>query len=154
SSYSIIEHNLFKNDANDPEVISLKSCDNTVRYNTLRSSRGQFVLRSGNRDLVYGNYILADGEPNALGIRVHGGQHKICNNYVEGVSGPGILLEGGESTDTNGTLQDHKQVYKTDVVFNTIIGTGGIVLGGSHPLEPTDCAVAFNIVQGGAYSQA
>jgi hypothetical protein len=110
SSFNIIEHNLFKNDANDPEVISVKSSDNTIRYNTLRSSRGQFVLRSGNRDIVYGNYILADGEPMSLGLRVHGGQHKIFNNYVEGVGGPGILMEGGENNDMNGTLQDHKQV--------------------------------------------
>jgi hypothetical protein len=156
SSFTIIEHNLFKNDANDPEVISLKSSDNTVRYNTLRSSRGQFVLRSGNRATVYGNYILADGEPRSLGLRVHGGQHKIFNNYVEGVSGPGILLEGGENNDMNGTLQDHKQVYKTEIVFNTLVNTGGIVLGGSHPLEPVDCVVAYNIVQGsgGLYTQA
>jgi hypothetical protein len=150
SSFNVIEHNLFKNDANDPEVISLKSSDNIVRYNTLRASRGQFVLRSGNRDTVHGNYILADGEAQSLGLRVHGGQHKIFNNYIEGVSGPGIYLEGGENNDSNGTLQDHKQVYKTEVVFNTLVNSGGIVLGGAHPMDPVDCTVAYNIVQGGS----
>jgi hypothetical protein len=148
SSFTVIEHNLFKNDANDPEVVSLKSSDNTLRYNTLRASTGQFVLRHGNRDVVHGNYILADGNSKAMGLRVNGGQHKIFNNYVEGVSGPGIFLEGGNSTDNTGVLQDHKQVYKTEVVFNTVVNAGGIAVGGVHPMDPVDCTVAYNIVQG------
>jgi hypothetical protein len=149
SSFTVIEHNLFKNDANDPEIISTKSCDNTIRYNTLRASAGQFNLRSGNRGLVYGNYILADGAAGTLGLRVGGGQHKIFNNYIEGVNPPGIFLEGGDSVDTAGIPQDRKQVYKTEVVFNTIVNSGGIALGGGgHPLDPIDCTVAYNLVQG------
>jgi hypothetical protein len=145
---TIIEHNLFKKDANDPEVISIKSSENTVRHNTLRASAGQFVLRHGNRSLVYGNYVLGDGQSGSRGIRVNGGLHKIFNNYVEGVGAPGIFLEGGNSNDMGGILQDHKQVYKTDVVFNTIINAGGIAVGGAHPLDPVDCTVAYNVVQG------
>jgi hypothetical protein len=149
SSFTVIEHNFFLNDANDPEIISLKSCDNTIRYNTLRASAGQFNLRSGNRDLVYGNYILGDGVGGALGLRVGGGQHKIYHNYVEGVGGGGIFLEGGDSVDTAGIPQDRKQVYKTDVVFNTIVNSGGIVVGGGgHTLDPVDCNISYNIVEG------
>jgi hypothetical protein len=148
STFSVIEHNLFVNDANDPEVISLKSSDNTVRYNTLRRSRGQFVLRGGNRALVYGNYVLGDGEAGSMGLRVSGGNHRIFNNYIEGTGGTGIFLEGGTSNDTTGVINEHKQVYKTEVVFNTVINAGGIVVGGSHPLDPVDCTVAYNLVQG------
>jgi hypothetical protein len=148
SAFTVIEHNLFERDANDPEVISIKSSDNIVRNNTLRASAGQFVLRHGNRNELSGNYILGDGNSNALGIRVNGGLHKIFNNYVEGVSAPGIWLEGGNSNDTGGILQDHKQVYKTEVVFNTVIDSGGIAVGGSHPLDPVDCTIAYNLVQG------
>jgi hypothetical protein len=155
SAFTVIEHNLFKKDANDPEVISIKSSDNIVRNNTLRASVGQFVLRHGNRNELSGNYILGDGEPKAMGMRVNGGLHKIFNNYVEGVSAPGIWLEGGNSNDMGGIIQDHKQVYKTEVVFNTVVDSGGISVGGAHPLDPVDCTVAYNLVQGsgGLYSQ-
>jgi hypothetical protein len=149
SAFTVIEHNLFKNDANDPEVVSIKSSDNIVRKNTIRSSVGQFVLRHGNRNELSGNYVLADGQPNAMGLRINGGQHKIFNNYVQGVRAPGIWLEGGNSNDTGGIIQDHKQVNQTDVVFNTVVDAGGISVGGTHPLDPKDCNVAFNLVQGG-----
>jgi len=143
STFSVIEHNLFVNDANDPEIVSLKSSDNTVRYNTLQKSAGQFVLRGGNRAVVYGNYILQ-----SQGLRVSGGNHRIFSNYIEGVGGTGIFLEGGTSNDTSGVINEHKQVYKTEVVFNTVIASGGIVVGGAHPLDPIDCTVAYNLVQG------
>jgi hypothetical protein len=93
----------------------------------------------------------------SLGIRVGGGSHKVYNNYVEGVSPPGIFLEGGDVVDPNplpdpcpGTQCDPRPVVtKTDVVFNTIVNSGGIMLGGGgHPLNPTDSNVAYNIVQG------
>jgi poly(beta-D-mannuronate) lyase len=148
SAFTIIEHNLFTKDANDPEVISIKSSDNIVRYNTLRASAGQFVFRHGNRSLMYGNYVLGDGVAGSKGLRINGGQHKIFNNYIEGVGGPGIFLEGGNSTDSTGVLQDHKQIYKTDVVFNTVINAGEIAVGGVHPLDPVDCNIAYNLVQG------
>jgi hypothetical protein len=59
------------------------------------------------------------------GLRVHGGDHRIFNNYIEGMNGYGIFLEGGTCTDT------------------------------THPLDPVDCTVAYNLVQGpgSAYSQ-
>jgi hypothetical protein len=149
STFSVIEQNLFVKDANDPEVISLKSSDNTVRYNTLRNSAGQFVLRGGNRDLIYGNFVLGDGAGGSLGLRVSGGNHRIFNNYIEGVrGGSGIFLEGGTSDDKTGVINEHKQVYGTEVVFNTVIDSGGIQVGGSHPLDPVNCTVAYNLVQG------
>jgi hypothetical protein len=158
SSFTLIEHNLFTSDANDPEIVSLKSSDNTLRYNTLRASKGQFNLRSGNNDIVYGNYILGDGVSGSLGLRVGGAGHKIFSNYIEGVGAPGIFLEGGDIPEPAGMLpvpcttaqcDPRMTVTKTDVVFNTVINAGGIVLGGGgHPLDPADCNVAYNLVQG------
>jgi len=158
SSFTVIEHNLFEHDDNDPEVVSLKSSDNTVRYNTMRASKGQFSIRSGNRCAFYGNYVLGDGVAGALGVRIGGAGHQIFDNYVEGVSGPGIFLEGGDIDEPAGTLpvpcttaecDPRMRVTKTEVVFNTVVGGGGIVLGGGgHPLDPNDCTVAYNLVQG------
>jgi len=148
SAHSLIEQNLFRATASDPEVISVKSSDNIIRYNTMRASAGQFVLRHGNGQQVYGNYILGDGVGGAGGLRVHGGKHKIYNNYIAGVGTYGINLEGGDSNDTTGALTGHKQVYDTVVAFNTIINDRGIIVGGAHPMGPLNCTIAYNLVQG------
>jgi hypothetical protein len=147
-AYTVIEQNLFKADTNDPEVISLKSSNNTLRYNTMRASAGQFSLRHGNGTSVYGNFILGDGVGGSQGIRVCGGDHKLYNNYIEAVGTPGIMLEGGESDDKTGALTDHKQVYNTQVVFNTIVNSRGVDVGSGHPLKPINSVVAYNILQG------
>jgi hypothetical protein len=151
SAFTIIEQNLFKGCDGDPETISMKSSDNVLRYNTMRANNGQLVLRHGNRSSVYGNIILGDGVAGSGGIRVLGGDHKIWNNYIAGVDGTGIELEGGESNDSTGNLTDHKQVYRAQVVFNTIVAAGkqrAISVGGGHPMDPIDCTVANNLFQG------
>ena len=101
SSHTIIELNLFVNDANDPEIISVKSSDNIVRHNTVRSSAGDISQRHGNRNQYYGNYILGDGVAGSAGIRVFGGP-QVLRQLRRGREGFGILLEGGESNDTTG----------------------------------------------------
>jgi hypothetical protein len=45
-------------------------------------------------------------------------------------------------------LTDHKQVYRAQVVFNTIVNSRGITVGGSHPMQPVGCTVAYNVLQG------
>jgi hypothetical protein len=148
SAHTVIEKNLFLHTTGDPETISVKSSDNVIRYNTMRASQGEFTLRHGNRTSVYGNFILGDGVAGSGGIRVLGGDHKLYNNYIQGVDGAGIFLEGGESDDTTGMLTDHKQVYRAQVVFNTIVNSRGITVGGAHPMQPIDCTVAYNVLAG------
>jgi hypothetical protein len=148
SAHNLIEFNLFLRDNNDPEAVSLKSSDNVLRYNTMRASVAQFSLRHGYRTLVYGNHVLGDGVAKTQGIRVCGGDHRLFNNYVQGVDSPGIMLEGGDGTETMGMLTDHKQVFRTEVVFNTIVNNRGIDVGGGHQFKPIDCTVGYNLLQG------
>jgi poly(beta-D-mannuronate) lyase len=146
--FNTIELNLFRATAGDPETISIKSSDNVLRYNTLRFNPGELVLRHGNRNQVYGNYILGEGNAKAGGIRVCGADHRIYNNYVADVkSGAAIFLEGGDGDGTDVPGKQHYRVYRTQVVNNTVVG-GRIQIGGAHPLEPIDCTVANNLVQG------
>jgi hypothetical protein len=147
SAFTVIEQNFFLRANNDPETISVKSTDNILRHNTMRATAGQFSLRHGHRTSVYGNYILGDGVAAAGGIRAFDSDHQIYNNYIQGTSF-GVLLEGGEHDDDAGALTDHKQVFRVTVAFNTLVDAHGIALGGSHPLEPVDCTVAYNILQG------
>jgi hypothetical protein len=150
-AFTTIEQNLFQRCDGDPETISIKSSDNVIRYNTLRGNSGDLTLRHGNRTSVYGNFIFGDGVAGSSGIRVFGGDHRIWNNFISGVDGTGIFLEGGESNDTTGNLTDHKQVYRAQVVNNTIITKGtnrAIGVGGAHPKDPIDSTVANNLAQG------
>ncbi|HXU80017.1 MAG TPA: polysaccharide lyase 6 family protein [Polyangia bacterium] len=148
--FNVVEYNLFKAATGDPETISVKSCDNTIRYNTFRASRGEITLRHGNRTLVYGNFMFADGLAEARGIRVCGSQHRIFNNYLEGITASaGINLEGGDADGGPGDIPGgaHFRVYSAHVVNNTIVNGRGIVVGGGHEFAPSGCVVANNLVQ-------
>jgi hypothetical protein len=147
-AYTVIEQNLFLHGDSDPETISVKSSDNTIRYNTMRATAGQFTLRHGNRTSVYGNYILGDGVNGSAGLRVYGGDHKIYNNYIAGVGDAGINVDAGESDDTSGMLTDHKVAYGVTVAFNTIVTGRGITIGSGKALQPKGIVVAYNILQG------
>jgi hypothetical protein len=146
--FNVLELNLFRETAGDPETISIKSSDNVLRYNTLRSNPGELVLRHGNRNQVYGNYILGEGNAKAGGMRICGADHRIFNNYIAGVKrGPAIFLEGGDGDGTDVPGKQHYRVYRTQVVNNTVVGSH-IQVGGAHPLVPIDCTVANNLVEG------
>jgi hypothetical protein len=153
-AHTIVEFNLFKAATGDPETISVKSSENIIRYNTYRATTGEITLRHGNGTLVYGNFMLADGNAEARGMRVLGADHRIFNNYLEGIKASnGIFLRSGsaDGTDQNGT--EFYRVYRTHIVNNTLVDSKGIYVG-STGLAPVDCVIANNIVvnpSGAAY---
>jgi poly(beta-D-mannuronate) lyase len=153
-AHTIVEFNLFKAATGDPETISVKSSENIIRYNTYRATTGEITLRHGNGTLVYGNFMLADGNAEARGMRVLGANHRIFNNYLEGIKASnGIFLRSGsaDGTDQNGT--EFYRVYRTHIVNNTLVDSKGVYVG-STGLAPVDCVVANNIVvnpSGAAY---
>jgi hypothetical protein len=150
-AFTTLENNLLVNCDGDPEYISVKSCRNVIRYNTIRTSQGALSLRHGNFNDVYGNFILGGGRTGTGGIRVYGQDHRIFNNYVEGVTGTGfdapLALDGGD-VDTSGALSSHWRVYRAKVVNNTWVGnTFGIEIGKNYSLAPVDCVIANNVVK-------
>jgi hypothetical protein len=144
--FNVIEHNFLKAASGDPETISVKSSDNIIRYNTMRETAGEICLRHGNRNQVYGNYIIADSNGGSRGIRVYGADHRIWNNYIAAAQ-TGIWLDDGSATATDEAGKEHYQVYRTWVFNNTLIGQE-IRIGGSKPNHPKDCKVANNIITG------
>jgi poly(beta-D-mannuronate) lyase len=144
--FNVIEHNFLKAADGDPETISLKSSDNIVRHNTMRATAGEICLRHGNRNQIYGNYILADGNGGSRGIRVYGADHRIFNNYVA-ASSTGIWLDDGASAAMDEPGKEHYQVYRAWVFNNTVVGKP-IEVGGSKAYSPKDCRIANNIVIG------
>lgn len=152
SAYAVVEYNLFERTNGDPEAISVKSSDNTVRFNTFRDSGGGIVLRHGNRTRVESNHIIRGQR----GIRIYGNDHVIVNNYIGETADTAVVLGAG-------TVRDHYEgepansrnkndaVDRVRVALNTIVGNAGGISGETHrPIPPADCVIVDNIIQGDA----
>ncbi|MEJ6821085.1 MAG: chondroitinase-B domain-containing protein [Flavobacteriales bacterium] len=168
SGYTIVEHNLFENCDGDPEVVSVKSCDNIIRHNTFRSSYGSLSLRHGNRNLVEGNFFFGDNKPVGTsaagsslytgGIRVYGTDHVIINNYLEGLNGTRwdapITLTQGDAIDGQSTsYSKHFRAERVLIAHNSLINnTHGIELGfdnnNNYNKDLKDIIIANNIIKG------
>ncbi|GAA1199242.1 polysaccharide lyase 6 family protein [Kitasatospora gansuensis] len=146
-----VEYNLFERCDGDPEAISVKSSGNTVRYNTVRDSRGAIVLRHGNGTTVEGNHLLGGTD----GLRLYGNDHLVVNNYLAGLSGRALVIGSG-------TTRDHHDGESTEerrgndacdravIAFNTLVGNAGAISGETRTYEPRDVVVSDNILVAGS----
>jgi len=140
---NIVEHNLFVNCDGESEMIGMKSSLNTVRYNTIRASRGQISFRAGKKNQVYGNYILGEGKDGTQGIRMLDENHLVYNNYVE-VTGFALRVQ-------NGDVPGFPPVKNATIVNNTFIvrGAGALELGGTgHSVAPAASIFQNNLIWG------
>lgn len=87
SSNTIIEENLFDRCNGEVEVVSIKSCDNTVRNNGFWECEGVLALRHGDRNEASGNIFVGNSKRNTGGIRVVNASHRICDNRLYGLQG-------------------------------------------------------------------
>ncbi|MFD7521871.1 chondroitinase-B domain-containing protein [Paenibacillus chitinolyticus] len=156
--FNKIQYNLFENTDGEPEIVSVKSSNNTVRYNTFKTSKGGLTSRHGHNNSFYGNFFLGDGvKSEQAGIRIYGNDHKIYNNYMENLTESAIILDNGKydggtgGYPSNPSVDDLKsqwRIYRAQVVNNTIVNsTTGIVVGSGKPFTPVDSRVANNIVK-------
>ncbi|AIQ11428.1 lyase [Paenibacillus durus] len=151
--YITLQYNLFEDCDGDPEIVSFKSGKNIFRYNTIRNSQGVVSSRHGNGNSFYGNFFLGDGsKPDLGGIRIYGQDHKVYNNYFEGLTGSGydatIAVDGGD-VDTSGALNSHFRVYRAEIVNNTLVNNvTGIEIGKNYSLAPKDSKIANNVITG------
>jgi len=167
SGFTIVEHNLFEDCDGDPEIVSVKSCDNIIRHNTFLRSYGTLSLRHGNRNRIEGNYFLGGNKPNGTsgtstlytgGIRIYGKDHLIINNYFEGLKGTQwdapITLTQGDAIDGNSTnLTKHFRAENVTIAYNTLVNnTYGIEIGfdnnNNYNTTLKNINIANNIITG------
>ncbi len=154
SGFTTVEYNLFENCDGDPEIISVKTCDDTIRFNTFRSSKGTLSLRHGNRSSVYGNFFFGEGKDGTGGIRLYGDDHKIYNNYFEGLTGtkwdaPLTITNGDYDGGSNYTK--HFRINNALIVHNTLVNNQhGIEVGytnnGNYKKPPRNVIIANNLI--------
>ncbi|MFJ1551719.1 chondroitinase-B domain-containing protein [Streptomyces sp. NPDC088246] len=149
SAHAVVEYNLFERCDGDPEAISVKSSDNTVRYNTIRNSRGGIVLRHGNHSTVEGNYLIGGTD----GLRLYGNDHLIVNNYLNGLSGRALVVGSGTTRDHNsGETADERRgndaCDRAVIVHNSLLNNAGMLSGETREYEPRDVVIADNLLVG------
>ncbi|MDW5287705.1 chondroitinase-B domain-containing protein [Formosa sp. PL04] len=168
SGFTTVEFNLFEDCDGDPEIVSVKSCDNIVRHNTFRKSYGTLSLRHGNRNRIEGNYFFGDGKEIGVsdegstlytgGIRVYGTDHIIVNNYFENLEGtrwdaPITITQGDAIDGESSNLSKHFRAERVTIAYNTLVyNTYGIEIGfdngGDYSKKVEDVTFANNLVIG------
>jgi poly(beta-D-mannuronate) lyase len=168
SGFTIVEHNLFEDCDGDPEIVSVKSCDNIIRHNTFRGSYGTLSLRHGNRNIVEGNYFFGNDKPigSSLsgsnlytgGIRIYGTDHLIINNYMEGLSGTRwdapITLTLGDAIDgQSSNLSKHFRAERVIIAYNTLVNNEhnieiGFDNNNAYKNDLKDITIAHNLITG------
>ncbi|WP_282942693.1 chondroitinase-B domain-containing protein [Paenibacillus sp. RC67] len=151
-TYMVVEYNLFVNCDGDAEIVTIKASNNTVRFNTIKTSSGMLSSRAGNKNSIYGNFMLQGNKSGAGGIKFYEKDHKVYNNYIDGASEYPILFGGGDAyTDSS---FGHAQVFRATVVNNTIVNANNrpIIIGHGSNLPPVDSVFANNIIKGTAAS--
>lgn len=150
SSHAVVEYNLFERADGDPEAISVKSSDNTIRYNTIRNSLGGIVLRHGNGTRVDSNFLI-DGRE---GLRIYGNDHVVVNNYIAGLSGRAMVIGSGTARDhvpgeSAAARRGNDAADRVLIAHNTLLGNASTLSGESHrPHEPRDVTIADNLLVG------
>ncbi len=167
SGHTRVEHNLFEDCDGDPEIVSVKSCDNIIRHNTFKASYGTLSLRHGNRNHVEGNYFFGDGKAIGTsptgsslytgGIRIYGTDHVIINNYMEGLNGTKwdapITLTLGDAIDgQSSNLSKHFRAERVTIAYNTLVDNShGIEIGfdnnNSYNKDLKDITIAHNLIK-------
>ena len=157
-SFTEVYDNFFNNWSGEVEIISNKSGSNKYYNNTFRDYQGTLTLRHGNNTEVFGNYFFGNNNSFSGGVRVIGEDHKVYNNYFEGLryrkpSGSGSSATGALNVMNgleNSPLSGYYQVKNVQVVNNTLVNCDmGIRIGTSlsgATLAPENLIVANNII--------
>ncbi|MBT2560681.1 polysaccharide lyase 6 family protein [Pedobacter sp. ISL-68] len=132
-SFTKVDANIFAHCDGETEIVSVKSCKNTISNNLFFESVGTLTLRHGNNNEVFGNIFIGNKIANTGGIRVIGENHKVHHNYLQGLTGTGLraaisVMDGLP----NPILVSHWQVKNAEITANTIV----------------DCTEAFSIGAG------
>ncbi|TVY07500.1 polysaccharide lyase family 7 protein [Paenibacillus cremeus] len=167
-AHATIQYNIFDHCDADPEIVSVKSGANTIRYNYFIESLGTLSLRQGNNSSVYGNYFIGNNrivpgdtpgsDPLGTGgIRIYGENHKIYNNYFQSLTGSKwdapITITTGEKDDIMNNLSSlsaHFIAKNITLANNTLVNNGASIELGyeRYGMAPQNINFANNLVVG------
>lgn len=150
NSRTVVEENYFERCNGEAEIISNKSCENIYRHNVFERCSGTLTLRHGHRCVADGNVFLGHQESGTGGVRIIGRDHRVTNNYFEGLRGDAeraaLCLMNGIP---DGPLHTYAPVRNALIAHNTFIDCKvsmefGVRASKKIPAAPTDCRVSHN----------
>lgn len=122
SSRTVVEYNYFEDTGpGDSEAISVKSRDNTLRWNTMRNNPdAMFVFRNGNNNVAYGNFFMYSG-----GIRIKEANNIYVYNNLFEYAGVGGTMDAVTYDYVSPNLNNINFIHNTFVEPNVIsLGSG------------------------------
>ena len=155
NSNSVVEYNLFEKCNGEIETVSNKSSENIVRYNTFVNNEGTVCIRQGRKVQVYGIFFFGNNTPNTGGIRVHGRDHVVFNNYFADLGGndtrSALSLEDGWAVADTSTSAAYFPIKNLLIANNTFINCAnniniGIQGDASSIQAPDSVTLANNVV--------
>ena len=154
-SFTKVDSNVFARCNGETEIVSVKSCRNTISNNLFFESVGTLTLRHGNFNEVFGNVFIGNKVNDTGGIRIIGENHRVYNNYLQGLTGTGLraaisVMDGLP----NPILTSHWQVKNATVLANTIVDCKeafsiGAGKNSERVLAPQKVIIANNLVRPG-----
>ena len=138
ASRTTIAHNFFERCNGEVEIISIKSGENRVCFNTFFECEGGLVLRHGSDNLVEGNFFMGNNKPFTGGVRVINPRQSVFNNVFYRLQGtnfraPLSVLNGVP----NSLINRYYQVKDARIERNTFVDCSNILFGAGKDAERT-----------------
>ncbi|MNK01702.1 Chondroitinase-B precursor [compost metagenome] len=138
ASRSRIVNNYFERCNGEVEIVSIKSGENQVSFNTFYECEGGLVLRHGSGNIVEGNFFIGNNKPFTGGVRVINPKQKIINNVFWQLQGNNFrsalsVLNGVP----NSLINRYYQVKDAEISHNTFINSESILFGAGKDAERT-----------------
>lgn len=139
ASRTSVKYNVFERCNGEVEVVSVKSGDNYIAYNTFIECEGGLVLRHGNNNTVEGNAFLGNNKPFTAGVRVINSNQKVFHNLFKDLEGEdfrsALAVMNGVP---NSLINRYHQVKNADIHHNTFVNCRNIEFGVGKDAERTD----------------
>lgn len=138
ASRTQIVHNYFERCNGEVEIVSIKSGENNVSYNTFYECEGSLVLRHGSGNIVEGNFFIGNNKPFTGGVRVINPRQRVLNNVFYQLQGsnfraPLAIVNGVP----NSLINRYYQVKDAVIEKNTFINSSEILFGAGKDAERT-----------------
>ncbi len=138
ASQTQIRYNYFEQCNGEVEIVSIKSGENNVSFNTFFECEGGLVLRHGSGNVVSGNFFIGNNKPFTGGVRVINPKQTVVNNIFYELQGnnfraPLAVLNGVP----NSLINRYYQVKDALIEKNTFINCSNILFGAGKDAERT-----------------
>ena len=138
ASKTQIVHNLFEKCNGEVEIVSIKSGENNISFNTFIECEGSLVLRHGSKNIVQGNFFLGNNKPFTGGVRIINPGHHVFDNVFKDLKGtafrsPLAVMNGVP----NSLINRYYQVTDAKIERNTFINCEPSLFGTGKDAERT-----------------